>query len=86
MYVIDFVFVTGALILEIIFRDTLMSVIPTFLRMWRIIRIAQTVAMAESEFLQKETLEYKERVEKLEAELLNLQIENADLKKNHMKN
>lgn len=81
MYVIDFVFVTGAIILEIIFRDTLMSVIPTFLRMWRIIRIAQTVALAESEFFQKESHEYKEKLHKLEAKLMSIQIENDYLKK-----
>jgi hypothetical protein len=73
MYVIDWIFVTFALVLEIIVKDALVVLIPSFLRMWRILRVAQTVALAQEE--------YHHRIkEDLEKQLDELENENRELK------
>lgn len=83
MYVIDWIFITAALILEIIFKDTLLVLIPSFLRIWRIIRIAQAVALAEEEYHHSERHKLKVHIHELEAEAILMRKEIETLKKSN---
>ena len=69
MYVIDFIFVTGAIFFEVIYKDSLVALIPAFLRMWRIIRVSQGIILAGKEIHDKQTETLKEKIKELEKEI-----------------
>jgi hypothetical protein len=70
--VIDFVFVTGGIVFEIIFKSDLLALIPAFLRMWRIVRVSQGILLAGKEVHDHQTEQLNKKIEELEREILEL--------------
>eukprot|EP01080_Neovahlkampfia_damariscottae_P008701 gene8701-647_t len=75
MYVIDWIVVTAAIFFEIIFKDSLIALIPSFLRMWRIIRVSQGILLAGKEIHDKQTEKLNKKIEELEKEIKELKEE-----------
>ena len=82
LYVLDFLVITSALLIEVVFRNYFTSVLSSFfalLRLWRIGRIAQAVFEAEKKNFDKRYKRVASRVKSLEERLAAVKSEHKGM-------